>query len=102
MAEKTLVEVFGAGSSQNASEILISKSGLASLLSAAGFSFAPAANNSLDELIAALVCTGLTSLSPTEREVDKINRNVEFKYDPSINYDSPTIDGQTFNRHTVK
>ena len=102
MPEKTLVEAFGVGSTQNATEILISKTGLAALLATNNYSYSPSANDSLDELIAAIICAGLISLSPTEREVDKLNRNVEFRYDPTINYDSPTLDGQTYNRHVVE
>ena len=100
--EKTLVQAFGAGSSQSISEIIISKSGLATLLATNQFTFTPAADNSLDELIAAIICAGLITLSPTEREVDKVNRNIEFRYDSTINYDSPTLDGQTYNRHIVE
>lgn len=102
MPEKTLSEAFGAGSSQSPTEIIISKTGLAALLTTNGKNFNPTASNSLDELIAAIVCAALITLSPEEREVDKIARNVEVRYDPTINFDSPTLDGQTYNRHVVE
>ena len=102
MPEATIVEVWGNGSKQTTTEIIISKTGLAALLTEAGYSFAPSDSNTLDELIAALICAGLTKLSPAARSIDPINRNVEFRYDPTVNFDSPTVDGQTFNRHTVE
>lgn len=102
MAELTIVEGWGAGSRQTATEVIISKPGLAALLAEAGYTFTPRDNNSLDELIAAITCAGLVKLSPEARQIDSLNRNIEFRYDPAVNFDSPSIDGQTFNRHTVE
>ena len=102
MAKSTLIEVFGIDSTQTATELRISKAGLANLLSAAGYTFVPAADNTVDELIAAIACSGLVSLTSASRETDPINRRVEFRYDPTTNFDSPTIDGQSFNRHVVE
>jgi len=102
MAELTIVDFFGAGSSQSATELRISKGGLAALLASSGYTFVAGDANSVDELIAAIACAGLIKLNPEARAIDSVNRNVEFRYDPTVNYDSPTIDGQTFNRHTVE
>lgn len=102
MAEKTLTEVFGAGSSQTATEWRINKTDLAAILAAAGYSFTADANNSVDQLIAGIICAGLIALKASDREADPTNRNVEFRYDPAINYDSPTLNGQTYSRHTVE
>lgn len=102
MTEKTLTEVFGTGSSQTITEIIISKTGLAALLFSAGYTFTPTASNSVDQLLAAIVCAGLVALSPEERSKDVINRNLEFRYDPNINFSTITTDGQTFNQHTIE
>lgn len=102
MARRTIIEVFGAGSTQTATELRISKAGLTDLLTAAGFTFVPTDANTLDELIAAIVCAGLAALTPASREAEPTLRNVEFRYDPAVNFDSPTIDGQSFNRHVVE
>lgn len=101
MAEKTLIEIFGAGTSQTATELRISKEGLSALLSANEYTFIAKADNSPDELIAAIVCAGLATMKVSDREADPINRNCEFTYDPAINYDSPNLNGQTYSRHTV-
>lgn len=101
MAEQTLIDMFGDGSTQTATEFRISKAGLAARLTAAGYSFQAKPENSLDELIAAFICAGLATLTPDARAVDPINRNVEITYDPTIGFDSPTLEGQTYNRHTV-
>lgn len=102
MARRTIVEVFGIGSTQTATEIRISKAGLTDLLTAAGYTFVPTDSNTVDELIAAIICAGLVTLTPASREADPALRNVEFRYDPATSFDSPTVDGQTFNRHTVE
>jgi|GEM_PF-6112459 len=102
MADRLLTDLFGTGTTQTATELRISKTGLASLLSAAGYNFTPTSDNTVDELVAAIACAGLTVLTSQEREVDPITRNVEFSYDPNINFDSPTLEGQTFNRHTIE
>jgi hypothetical protein len=102
MAELTIAEALGAGSRQTATELIINKAGLTALLADAGYTFVASDANTLDELIAAIVCAGLIKLSPESRLIDSINRNVEFRYDPTINFDSPTVGGQTFNRHTVE
>ncbi len=102
MAELSVVDFFGAGTTQTATELRISKAGLSALLASGGYTFAASDANSVDELIAAIVCAGLIKLNPEARTIDSINRNVEFRYDPTVNFDSPTIDGQTFNRHTVE
>jgi len=101
MPELPITAMFGTGSSQTATELRISKSGLAAVLTAAGYSFTPKADNTLDELVAALVCAGLVVLTPEARTQDPTTRNIEFNFDPAIGFDSPTIDGQTFQRHTV-
>lgn len=101
MPEQSITDVFGAGSSQTATEFRISKPGLAAILTAAGYTFTAKADNTVDELVAAFICAGLAQMSPTARAIDPINRNIEFSYDPAIGFDSPTSDGQTFNRHTV-
>jgi hypothetical protein len=102
MAEISLTDMFGNGSTQTATEVRISKPGLQALLTAAGYTFTPKESNSVDELLAAFICAGLVALNPDVRKVDPINRNVEFSYDPTLNFDSPTIDGQTYNRHTIE
>jgi len=102
MAELTITDFFGAGSSQSATELRISKAGLSALLAGSGYTFVAGDANSLDELIAAIVCAGLIKLNPEARGIDSVNRNTEFRYDPTVNFDSPTIDGQTYNRHTVE
>jgi hypothetical protein len=102
MPERTITEVFGAGTTQTATELRISKTGLASLLSAAGYQFNPTEANTLDELIAAITCACLAQLTPEAREAEPLTRNVEFNYDVDRGFDSPTIDGQTYNRHTVE
>lgn len=102
MPERQITEVFGDGSTQSATEIRISKAGLAAVLSAGGYTFTPTADNSLDEIIAAITCAGLAQLTPEARETEPLIRNVEFRYDPATNFDSPSVDGQTFNRHTVE
>jgi len=101
MPEQELTAMLGANSSQTATEIRINKAGLAALLTAAGYTFTPKADNTLDELVAALICAGLVALTPEARAVDPISRNIEITYDPAIGFDSPTVDGQTFHRHTV-
>jgi hypothetical protein len=101
MAEKALTEVLGAGTTQTDTELRISKTGLAALLTANGYTFAPSASNSPDQLIAAIICAGLITMKAEDREADPANRNVEFSYDPAINYDSPTINGQSYSRHVV-
>lgn len=102
MPEFTIAEVWGTGSRQTATEIIISKAGIAALLANAGYTFTPAGDNTLDELIATIVCAGLIQMTPEARLTDSVNRNTEFRYDPTVNFDSPTVDGQTFNRHTVE
>jgi hypothetical protein len=102
MAEVALIDMFGAGASQTAGEIRISKPGLAAILNASGYTFTPKENNTLDELVAAFICAGLAALKPEVRSADPINRNIEFSYDPTLNFDSPTINGQTYNRHTIE
>lgn len=102
MAEKTLIEVFGDGASQTETEIIINKPALAAILAAVGHTFTPSATNSVDELMAAIVCAGLINLKPIDRDTDPVNRNIEFRYDPTLNYDRPTLNGQTFDRHTVE
>jgi hypothetical protein len=101
MPELSIEAIFGTGTAQTATTFTISKSGLAAILTAAGYSFNPKADNSADELMAALICAGLVNLSPANREVDPINRNVELSYDSTINFDTTTLNGQTYNRHTV-
>jgi len=101
MAELMLPDMFGDGATQTATELRISKAGLAAVLTAAGYTFNPRADNSLDELVAAFICAGLARVNAEARAADPVARNVEFNYDPTIGFDSPTIDGQTFNRHTV-
>jgi hypothetical protein len=102
MPERTITEVFGANATQTATELRIDKAGLAAILAQAGFTFNPTNTNTLDELVAAIVCAGLARLTAAEREADPIARNVEFNYDPNLNFDSPTLDNQTYNRHTVE
>jgi hypothetical protein len=63
MPDRVITELFGAGSSQTAAELRISKTGLAAVLSAAGYSFTPTDTNTLDELIAAITCAGLVKLT---------------------------------------
>jgi hypothetical protein len=101
MPEKTLVEVFGAGSSQSATELIISKTGLASIL-APNYSFSPTANNSVDELLAAIVCSCLMNLSPEDRAEDPLTRNLQFSYDPTINFSVVNVNGQSFNQHIIE
>jgi hypothetical protein len=101
MPEKSLVEVFGAGSSQSATELIISKTGLASLL-APNYSFTPSANNSVDELITAIICSCLINLSPEERAKDPLSRNLQVSYDPTINFSTVNVNGQTFYQHVVE
>ncbi|HEY9709941.1 MAG TPA: hypothetical protein V6D48_17175 [Oculatellaceae cyanobacterium] len=102
MPEREITEVLGAGSSQSATEIRISKAGLSAVLSTGGYTFAPADNNTLDEIMAALACAGLAVLTPEARELDPLLRNVEFRYDPATNFDTLSVDGQTYQRHTVE
>ncbi len=101
MPELNLEQVFGTGTAQTATTLTISKSGLAALLSNSGYSFTPKDANSPDELIAGIICAGLATLTPEARSVDPTARNVEFSYDPTINFDTTTINGQTYNRHVV-
>jgi hypothetical protein len=101
MAEFTLVDVFGSQATQDVEKVILYKSDLAAILTAAGYTFVPAANNSVDSLMLAIVCAGLIKMTPASREADPVNKNVEFSYDPAINYDSPTLDGQSYSRHTV-
>jgi hypothetical protein len=102
MAGLTLTEALGANSRQTATEVLISKQGLAALLSSSNFTFVPKEENSLEEIMVAITCASLVTMSPAEREKDIVNRRIEFRYDPTINFDSPTINGQSFNRHVVE
>lgn len=102
MPKATIVEVFGTGSSQSATEVRISKAGLAAVLAAAGYTFTPTDANSADEIIAAIVCAGLAVLTPATREAEPLVRGVEFSYDPTVNFDSVSVNGQSFNRHTVE
>lgn len=101
MPERNLTELFGANASQSPTELRIDKPGLAAILSSGGYQFTPSATNTVDELVAAILCAGLVVLTPEQREIDPVNRNVEITYDANINFDSPTIDGQTYNRHTI-
>jgi hypothetical protein len=101
MAEQTIVDMLGAGSTQTATEFRISKAGLSARLSAAGYTFDVKAENTLDELVAAFICAGIATLTPEKRAIDPINRNIEMTYDPTLGFDAPTIDSQTFNRFTV-
>jgi len=101
MPELSLEAVFGTGTAQTLTTFTLSKSGLAALLSAQGYGFTPKDTNTPDELIAAIICAGLISLTPDARELDPLARNVEFDYDPAINFDATTLNGQVYNRHSV-
>jgi len=101
MPELSIEAVFGTGTTQTATTFSISKTGLAALLSSAGYTFNPSATNTTDELIAAIVCAGLATLTPAAREADPATRNIEFLFDPTINFTTTTINNQTYNRHTV-
>jgi hypothetical protein len=102
MAEKAIPDVMGAGSSQTPTQFIISKPGLAAILAAAGFTFTPKDTNTLDELVTAVLCAGLAGMKPADREADPLNRNVEFRYDPAINFDTTVIDAKTYERHTIE
>jgi hypothetical protein len=102
MAELSLEQALGTGASQNPTTFVISKTGMAALLSAAGYTFTPKDSNSVDELLAAITCCGLAKLTPEVREADPTHKNIEFRYDPTINFSTTVLNGQTFNRHTVE
>jgi hypothetical protein len=102
MAELTLVEALGIGSTQTATEIIISKEGLATLLAAGGFTFTPKPANSVDEIFISFACSGLITMSPAKRAEDPVNRNIQFSYDPAFNFSSVTIDGQLYSQHLIE
>jgi hypothetical protein len=93
--------VFGAGTTQSPTTFTLSKAGVSTLLANAGYTFTPKDVNSADELMAAIICCGLVSLTPAAREADPANRNIEFDYDPTLNFDTTNLGGITYNRHVV-
>ncbi len=102
MAELTLEQALGTGTTQTPTTFVISKSGMAALLSAAGYTFTPKDVNSVDELFAAVTCCGLASLTPEVRDADPDNKNLEFRYDPTINFSTTVLNDSTYNRHVVE
>lgn len=102
MAEIDFNTIFGADSTQTITEWRLNKSNIQAILQANNYEFTPEANNSVDQLMTVIVLLGLIHLTPSYREADTANRNLEFRFDPSVNFDSPTLNGQTFSRHTVE
>ena len=74
MAEPTLAEVFGAGASQTAQQIVIQKADLASV----GLSSSP--NNRAEQLLVAIMMKAALALTESARTTDIANRNVSVNY----------------------
>jgi hypothetical protein len=74
MAEPTLSEVFGAGSSQNSTSLTIQKSDLAVVGLTAG------AGNTAESLLTAIVLLASRSLTESNRASDTVNRNISVNY----------------------
>jgi hypothetical protein len=102
MSELTFPEALGVGSSQTTTEFIISKAGLSTLLASKGYTYTPSDNDSVDKLFIVLALVGLATMNPEERAKDPVARNIEFRYDPAVNFDSPTIDGQSYNRFVIE
>lgn len=68
MAEPTLTEVFGAGATQTATTLTITKANLTSLIASA--------NNRAEELLVAILLNAAINLTDAQRQADVTNRNV--------------------------
>jgi len=77
MAELSLQNVFGASATQNATTLTLNKAELAALVTAAGFTYTPTANDGVEKLFSALVFAASLNLNTTQRAVDTATRNIE-------------------------
>lgn len=74
MAEPTLQSVFGAGASQTASGLTISKADMASV------GLTAAASNTAESMFVAIVLLASRELTEANRATDNVNRNVTVPY----------------------
>jgi hypothetical protein len=77
MAELTLQNVFGNSAVQTATTFTITKSEIAALAVAAGFTYTPSATDGAEKLFTALLMAASQNLNSTNRAADYTTRNVE-------------------------
>jgi hypothetical protein len=77
MAELTLQNVFGNSAVQTATTVTFTKSELAALAAAAGFTYTPSATDGAEKLFSAILMAASQNLNSTNRAADYTTRNVE-------------------------
>lgn len=74
MAEPTLTQVFGAGSTQDATVIAMSKADYA------GLGLTAVANNTAESLLVSIILSAAQTLTEANRLLDLVNRNIAITY----------------------
>jgi hypothetical protein len=77
MAELSLQNVFGASATQSATTFTVTKAEMAALVTAAGFTYTPTANDGAEKLFSALLFAASANLNSTQRAIDLVGRNIE-------------------------